>query len=329
MTWIDLRDWRSLVVRRPLVTAFTLSLIIHVFLFGFWRVGKQLGWWQHQATWLLQIVKKKKPSAMLTRLSPPQQAPPRQREIPLTFVEVDPAAAIKEAPKDAKYYAVQNTKAANPDVNIEREAPKIEGTQEKTVRLENVPKPLPFPLQPAIAPDKGTDEQQEQAKAKQTPGDLARIKDDAVARIGNGESVAEKRPRTIAEAKAQKNVLVGEKTRQDAGVRTRGHLSLTAIQTPFASYDAALIAAVQQRWYDLLESYQFTQQSGKVVLEFRLHSDGRISDMTVNDNEVGDILMILCQRAIQDPSPYAKWPDDMRRMIQSNFREVRFTFFYN
>lgn len=328
MTWIDLRDWRSLIVRRPLVTAFTLSLIIHVFLFGFWRIGKQLGWWQHQATWLLQIAKKKKPSAVPTRRTPPQQAVTRPREIPLTFVEIDPLTAVKEAPKDAKYYGLQNTKAANPDLNIEREAPKLEGSQEKTVRLENVPKPLPFPLQPAIAPDKGADEQKEQAKAKQTPGDLARIKDDAVARVGNGENIAEKRPRTIADAKAQKN-LTGEKTRQDGGVRARGHVSLDVKQTPFASYDAAFIAAVQQRWYDLLESYQFTQQSGKVVLEFKLHYDGRISDMTVNDNDVGEILMILCQRAIQDPSPYAKWPDDMRKMIQSNFREVRFTFYYN
>jgi hypothetical protein len=242
---------------------------------------------------------------------------------------VDPTAAVKEAPKDAKFYGLQNTKAANPDLNIEREAPKLDGKQEKMVRTENVPKPLPFPLQPAIAPDKGKDDTKEEAKAKETPGDLARIKDDAVARIGNGENAQEKRYRTIQEAKAAKNLLTGEKSRQDGGVRARGHVALDVKQTPFASYDAAFIAAVQQRWYDLLDSYSFTQQSGKVVLEFKLHYDGRISDMTVNDNEVTEILMILCQRAIQDPSPYAKWPDDMRRSIGNNFREVRFTFYYN
>ena len=86
---------------------------------------------------------------------------------------------------------------------------------------------------------------------------------------------------------------------------------------------------MQQRWYDLLDSSQFAQRSGKVVLEFRLTYDGRITDLKVSDNEVGEILSLLCQRAIMDPAPYARWPDDMRRMIGANYREVTFTFFYN
>jgi len=106
-------------------------------------------------------------------------------------------------------------------------------------------------------------------------------------------------------------------------------VSLDVKVTEFSSYDAAFVQAVQQRWYDLLESHQFTQQSGKVVLEFRLHYDGRISDMKVDGNEVGEILGWLCQRAILDPSPYAAWPSDMRRSIGTNYREVMFTFYYN
>jgi hypothetical protein len=329
MTWnLELRDWREIAVRRPLVTAFTLSLIIHVLLFGFWRVGKHLGWWKHQATWLLKITQKKsRPPAV--QLSPAQQAALRERQIPLTFVEVDPSTAVKEAPKDAKYYGVQNTKAANPDPNVESETAKIDGSQDKTVRLQNVPKPLPFPLQPAIAPEKGADDLQQDAKPKESLGDLARAKpNEGVARVGSGEEAIQKRPRTIQEALAQKN-LVGEKTLQPGGVRTRGRVSLSVEATPFASYDAAFIAAVQQRWYDLLDSYTGVQQSGRVVVEFRLHYDGRISDLSVSDRDVTEILTWLCQRAINDPAPYAKWPDDMRRAIGNNTREVRFTFYYN
>ena len=329
MTWNELRDWRELAVRRPLVTAFTLSLIIHVLMFGFWRMGKHLGWWQHQATWLLKITQKKPKPANMARLSPAQKAALRQREIPLTFVEVDPTTAVKETPKDAKHYGLQNTAAANPDPKLGTQTAKIDGAQDKTLRLENVARLKPFPLQPAITPEKGADDEKQEAKPKETPGDMARVRPkDGVARVGSGEEATPKRPRTIAEALAQKN-LTGEKTRQPGGVSARGRVSLDVKATPFASYDAAFIAAVQQRWYGLLDSHLGTQQSGKVVLEFRLHYDGRISDMTVSDNEVTEILSWLCRNAITDNAPYARWPDDMRRAIGGNHREVRFTFYYN
>ena len=92
--------------------------------------------------------------------------------------------------------------------------------------------------------------------------------------------------------------------------------------------DAAFIAAVQERWYNLLDSTQFAQRSGKVVVEFRLTYDGRIIEMRVAGNEVGEMLGLLCQRAILDPAPYAPWPADMRRLIGGNYRDVTFTFYY-
>jgi hypothetical protein len=51
--------------------------------------------------------------------------------------------------------------------------------------------------------------------------------------------------------------------------------------------------------------------------------------MKVNDNNVGELLCLLCQRAVLDPAPYARWPSDMRRVIGDNYREVTFTFYYN
>ena len=57
--------------------------------------------------------------------------------------------------------------------------------------------------------------------------------------------------------------------------------------------------------------------------------DGRITDMKMSDNDVGDLLGLLCERAVLDPAPYAPWPSDMRRLIGHNYREVTFTFYYN
>lgn len=328
MTSVALRDVRTLVVRHPLATAFAISLMLHLVFFGIYRVGKQLGWWQHQATWLLDWHKKKlaKPRRVLKF---PDVASARQPEVRLTFVEVDPSAAVQEAPKDAKFYGVKNTKAANPEEALNAEVPKIDGKQDKVMKTEDVPRPKPFPLQPGVEQAKDDTTAEPKPKANDMPGDLALVKPktDSVD-LGTGEADKRQRPRTLEEARAR-NQLAGQKSKVDGGTKLRGKVQLDVKVTPFSSYDAAFIAAVQQRWYDLLDSQQFAQHSGKVVLEFRLSYDGKIADLKVSDNEVGEILSLLCQRAILDPAPYKPWPTDMRRMIGANYREVTFTFFYN
>ena len=64
------------------------------------------------------------------------------------------------------------------------------------------------------------------------------------------------------------------------------------------------------------------------MLQFSLLYDGRITDMTVAENTVGDVLGFVCEKAVQDPSPFAPWPSDMRRML-GDVRHVQFTFYYN
>src|SRR5688572_31404032 len=117
MTSVDLRDVRAVMARHPLASAFAISLVLHLFFVGFWKVGKELGWWQHQATWLLNWHKKKmaKPSRLLKF---PDVAAARQPEVRLTFVEVDPSVAVQEPPKDAKFYGEKNTKATDPDAAL-------------------------------------------------------------------------------------------------------------------------------------------------------------------------------------------------------------------
>ena len=337
MIWTVLKVVRRFVARNPLVIAFVLSLVLHLAIFGGWKMGKRLGWWEQQATWLLDWKKKLRPKAL--QPAPAQASvPPAQREIPLSFVEVDPSLPAVEPPKDAKYYGAQSARAANPDPMVETVVPKAEGEQKKIVRLENVPKPSPQPLQPAPPPEKLPEPAQPKPKGGETPGDLAKAKpeeikkpSDSHADAGAGATpvFARERPRTLAAARQQKAMLAGEKMKQDGGIKERGKFSLDVTRTPFGSYDAALIAAVQQRWYDLLDSTQFAQRSGKVIVEFRLYYDGRITDMKVDGNEVGEMLGLLCQRAVLDPAPFAQWPSDMRRAIGKNYRDVLFTFYYN
>jgi hypothetical protein len=340
MVAVNLNPVRDFVRRFPLITAFGLSLLIHTGLYGGYRLGKQLGWWEYQATWLLNWKQKKLTPALLAKAAPMTQP----KVIPLSFVEVNPATATPEPPKDSEYYGALNSIAANPEpVSKEMDKTKIDGKQEKVIRLADNPKPKPFPLQPVeprneAQPEvKKTDPTPPEPK-EPAPGDLTQTTPaastafkEAMVREASPPPPEPKRPRprTLAEVQAQTPLLAGQKFKQDGGLRRHGTVSLDVKATPFGAYDLAFIRAVEARWYSLLDSSSYVERSGKVVVEFRLNSDGRISEIKMNENDVGDILGLICQRAITDPAPFAKWPSDMRRAIGANYREVTFTFYYN
>jgi outer membrane biosynthesis protein TonB len=312
---------------KPLLWALLISLAVHL-------VALVLIPLVYVALVALAIIAKPPNPAQLQHAQ--QKQNPVVEELPLEFVEVDPTQATKEAPKDAKYYSSRNAKAANPDAKVETKVPKIDGTQTHVPRTETVEKPKAFPLQPSF-PKTPAPEQKEEAKAKAAPkiGDLAMVKPadkpaDKTADAQVEEPPKHVRPRTIAEAEAQNNSILGEKMKQDGGVKGR-HItsSFDTKATAFGAYDAAFIEAVQQHWYDLIDSQNASQLSaGRVVLEFNLNYDGRITDMKVIASDVNGLMTYLCEQAVLDPAPYEKWPSDMRRIIGSDRREVRFTFYY-
>jgi len=254
---------------------------------------------------------------LFTKIKPAQPAP--QQSVPIEFVDVNPAQATTEAPKNAKYYSNQNSHAANPDANRDANTPQLNGTQTEVVKTEDVPRPDFSKLQPSMQPSR-----EELAARQQNAGDLT---------LGNPsatQSAELPRPRTLQQALAQQNRLPGVTMKQDGGVRHEALVpSLDVKATAFGAYDAAFIQAVTQRWYDLLDSRQFARdRSGKVVLRFRLNYDGRISEMEVMQNTVGDLLGYVCQKAVMDPAPYAQWPSDMRAEVGLDYREITFTFYY-
>src|SRR5205814_2117563 len=85
------------------------------------------------------------------------------------------------------------------------------------------------------------------------------------------------KPKTVAEAKArlgqQRLATAGERSKQDGGVRERNLVSsLDAIGSPFGAYDAVIVAAIQDRWYALLEQRNYaSDKTGKVGMEFLVY----------------------------------------------------------
>ena len=304
-----------MVERNYLLIGFATSVVFHVLVFVLWLIVSVVLFAAH-----LAVMERLKAKEL-------EEARRAQQEPPLMFIEVLPEQAITEPPKDAKFYSSANAQAANPDVQIDTTTPKVEGSQDKIAKTFETLRPAPPKevLQPSPKPQPTESE----SRPKEPPGDLALAKPSQEPKPPEPEK--RERPRTIVEAKLQQGIIVNPKMKQEGGVkRNRISASFDTKATTFGAYDAALIAVIQQRWYDVLEENEnkYAPRPGKAIIDFRLHPDGRVSDVKVVEQDVGDILALYCRKAISDPAPYAAWPRDMRLEIGKDFRDVRFTFFY-
>lgn len=273
--------------------ALVLSLVLHLAFWGVYVLGRNIHW----PAWMQQMVQ-----------SPPVQAKQQQpTRPPLLFVDVSEAQAVTQEPKDAKRYSDRNSIASNPDLNKELNEPKLDGTQENATKTEASQKKFD-----QLMPDP--------PKPKPISGNMT------IAKVDVKPPPEKNRPRTIKEALLQR----GEKIKQDGGAAQRPSASLDVKATGFGAYDRAFIDAVSSRWYDLLDNMSYDAfRQGKVVVQFVLNYDGRITEMKVLESTVTETLSLLCQKAVLDPSPFDKWPREMRLMVGEDSRRIVFTFNYN
>jgi len=322
-----------------LLRALIISLLIHLTVFGIWKAGQKEGWWRNfnLPAWIHLTPKLLTPRTAKKSELIPQ---PQMTQSQLVFVDVDPALAETAPPKAPKFYSANNSAAANPHPKT-APVPEIRGRQDKVIKTtENVPlKPKSLQPSPPSRETANVPEAKVLPKKAETVGDLVMAKPREKAQQKDGQSENEtgtetqpqpvhQRPRTIAEAMAQHGML-GEKSRQDGGVkRLRMDSSLDAMKTSYGDYDREFIDAVRTRWYQLLEG-RSSEGSGKVVVSFRMLPDGRITDLNMVRNEMSDLLGLICQQAIFDPAPYRPWPEEMRRDIAKEYRDITFTFYYS
>ena len=317
-----------------------MSLLLHVTGWGIYEAGKNFGYWDRLRA-LLQA------RHLVKQTPPPQQPQEQDREI---FVDV--AHPEAEAPKKTIYYSDKNSIAANPDASVDSNQPKIDGKQKDVPKPEDAPRqsklqptPPPAPPQPPQPESPPQPQTQPQPKPQpQTPppspynlGDVKLAKTETPNPQPKQPEQPQPptpqtppRPRTIKQALEQQHLMPGQAMHQDGGVqRRRVYSSLDAKATQFGEYDRAIIEAVQQRWYDLLDSHQFAlDRTGRVTLHFRLMSDGSVQELGFVSNDAGATLGYLCVESIMEVTPFAKWPPDMRRMIGDDFRDITFTFIY-
>lgn len=316
-----LAEKKSILLKEhPLVLAAIISLAVHLTIYTGWKLNQHYGWWKNSRL-----------PAWLQKISPakPRDAKKFQgrREVPLIFVDVDPQLSVKEPPKETKFYGAINSKAASAKP-LDSTLPEIQGKQDKVIKSTENSKAKAQPLQPSPPPKPEQSAAQEsKPKKQQVVGDLAlaKLREQNKKAEGEDEKEARARPRRLSEVKSG---MLGEKMKQHGGAkRLAMQPSFDVKATAFGDYDREFIAAVQQCWYQLLEDRSTVP--GRIVVEFHLNYDGRITDLRVVENTTKSAMLeLICTGAIEKPSPYRKWPVEMRREMQSDSREVRFTFYY-
>jgi hypothetical protein len=379
--------------RHPLALALGISLLLHAALYGTWRAGRALGWWEVSLPFLSRMLNHL--NSILADSEEIEAALERQRqraaeELPLMFVEVSPDQATAERPDIPEFYSALNAVAASEEAsNEDRETPAIDGEQDKEFKTldvarntpqppvqtppEQAPQPEPEPAvidadrlqpepDPAETPAEGDPEAPEtqvaEAEATQPgspdplrlpapvtpkPGDLARApvnvqpaKGDGAVRKGEDGETPQPRPRTIAQARAQlpqDSGIPGERMKLEGASRVqRFSPSFNTEGTIWGSYDAKFIAIVKNQWYRFLDQHpEAFNWAGRVVVNFHLQYDGRITDFEGLENTSGEMQDYGAQKAITRDfgQPYDPWPPSARRMTDKDYRELRFTFYYN
>jgi hypothetical protein len=294
-----------------LALALALSLAAHLLAWGGYEIGREFNFWQ-RLNYFHRVAK----------IIPP---PAQIAEDPVEFVTVDQPSI--EAPKNAKYFSDKNSLAANPDASRDTDIPQINGHQTDAPKTEDAPRQQIAKTQPS-PPAQQPDNSQQQPSPSIQPGDLTLAKLENLLPQPQNNSQPQ-RPRTIREALAQQTHSPGVQMKQDGGVQRHAVVPSNDVKlTGDGPYDAALVEAISQRWWDLLDSQQFARdRSGKVVLQFRLHYDGTITDVKTSQNDVGELLGYVCQKAVLDPAPFARFPNDMRLKL-GDYCDIQFSFYY-
>jgi len=295
---------------------------------------------------------------------PPEPEPP---DVPLEFVWVDPSTATKtEPPKDTKRFSFANTKASDDSPEIDKGEARIDGIQDKVLQTYNAPKDKPMPLKPLLnkpeaKPEQPKEQPKDFAKAPATPKPEPKPKPEpnptALAKKSEQGNTKPRltasppqpkpsepkpkpapkpeprpsRPRTLEEARqqmAKRNP--GQIMKQDGGAkRKRAKVSIDARGSELGVYSSKLIEAITQCWHDKLDSYPgIIPPGGKVVVQFRVHLDGRVTDTRTASSSVGALQSYFCLQSITEPAPFDEWPESMHRMLGKDYHDVQFTFHY-
>ena len=97
---------------------------------------------------------------------------------------------------------------------------------------------------------------------------------------------------------------------------------------PFRAYDNKLIAAVQKRWYALVELHHLYPATGSVTVHFQVLVNGTVQHLEVSKNTAGKLLGLFCEKAVNESAPFDPLPPNLRALAGTQPRDINFIFYY-
>src|SRR4051812_46685093 len=103
--------------------------------------------------------------------------------------------------------------------------------------------------------------------------------------------------------------------------------------SPFPRYDRKMSEAIDKRWHTLLEDLPAVLPRDRlVIIRFKQNRLGRVYDLVVEKDELGEPFTTLCKRAITERFPFDPRTWKMAAHIEStgyNYRRMRYSFYFN
>ncbi len=253
-------------------------------------------------------------------LAQPMPAAPLRppAEVRLTRAEVDPARlptqmrlaetspeGNREAPADAPFVAARNQSAAQPDPvpGAVSALPRSEGERADVLRLaQGDPAPPRDPVSPPPAP----------AAEAGTP------------RVAGTPP----RPANPLLAPPRPSGTSGLLLRNPSDVGRAGALALDARFSTYGDYAQRMLEAVQASWWRILDRMSVPEfAAGSVVIRFRIHPDGTVTDATIVASTVPALAALACKDAVTLPAPFDPWRPEMAALLGGE-EWVTITFHY-
>ncbi len=228
----------------------------------------------------------------------------------LRFIETNPLAN-QAVPKTTPYTSSRNQTAAQPvpeKMPTNSPLPKSEGTSEQLRIAQGKPRSIDQSqaapaTQPSIsmaapvkaAPPPGPGKLAVQPAPTPAPVPVAANPDRPRASVPSGT--------------------YGLLLRRPVGVNRAGTIAVDARFSNYGDYTQRMLEAIQSSWWSIIERSRFEGLSrGNVIVRFRLHRDGTVTDTQVLHSEVTRVMTLACKDAVMAPAPYDIWRADMVAM---------------
>ena len=224
----------------------------------------------------------------------------------LRFIETNPLAN-QAVPKTTPFTSSRNQTAAQPvpeKMPTNSPLPKSEGTSEQLRIAQGKPRSI--------------DQSQAAPVAQPSVSMAAPVK--AAPPPGPGKSAAQPAPAPVAANPDRPRATVPSGTyglllRRPVGVSRAGSIAIDARFSNYGDYTQRMLEAIQSTWWSIIERSRFEGVArGSVIVRFRLHRDGTVTDAQILGSEVTQVMSLACKDAVMAPAPYDIWRADMVAM---------------